>query len=46
MSKIITEEIMQNEIEIMRVLRIPPMGKLVVAYKDGSLGFRGVNPIS
>ncbi len=25
---------MQNEIEIMRVLRIPPMGKLVVAYKD------------
>ncbi|VAW36784.1 hypothetical protein MNBD_CHLOROFLEXI01-3758 [hydrothermal vent metagenome] len=25
---------MQNEIEIMRILRIPPMGKLVVAYKD------------
>lgn len=25
---------MQNEIEIMRVLRIPPMGKLVVAYNN------------
>lgn len=25
---------MQNEIEIMRVLRVPPMGKLIVAFKD------------
>ncbi len=25
---------MQNEIEIMKILRVPPMGKLVVSYND------------
>ena len=35
---------MQNEIEIMRVLRVPPMGKLVVSFNESR--YESINDVS